>query len=303
MGMGMGMVGRLGIVTAVLAACVVGFGAGQARAEVIPATTGFLTLTSDSGDYVGQGLSYEYAVPATAFNVQNSGNLVRIDTSVPGNPVDRWNLAFQAPAGQTLQAGTTYVADRWPFQPAGLGGLMVFGQGRGCNTLNGSFTVLDATYGPFGYLDSFHATFEQHCEGATAALRGEIEFGTPAPPPALALGFGATTGTVNHSGTATLQGTVTCTQPVTVAITGVATQTPRSKKTASGQFTASSACTPGLGGTWQVALSSSTANAFAAGAVNLALQAQATDPFYSAFTGTTITAQGSASSVVSLVRG
>jgi hypothetical protein len=295
---------KLGIVTAVVVACVIGYSAASASAEVIPATTGFLTMTSDPGDYVGQGTSYSYSVPATSFSVQNGGNLVRVDTSGPGGPGDFWNLAFQAPAGQTLQVGTTYQAERWPFQPTTLAGLEVFGQGRGCNTLTGSFTVLDATYGPFGYLESFHATFEQHCEGASAALRGEIEIGTPAPPAALTLGVSAgATGTVNRSGTVTLQGTVTCTQAATVAVTGTATQTPHAKKTASAQFTASSSCTPGAGGTWQAMVRSSTSNAFTTGSINLALQAQATDSFYSAFTGTSITAQASASPTVTLVRG
>lgn len=298
------MIGKLGIVTAVVVAIAVAYTASPAGAEVIPAATGTLTMTSDPGDYVGQGLSYAYSVPATSFSVQNGGNLVRVDLAGPAGPADFWNLAFQAPAGQQLTSGTTYQAQRWPFQPATSAGLEVFGQGRGCNTLTGSFTIVSIAYGPFGYLESFDATFEQHCEGATAALRGEVAFATPAPPPALSLGVSANgTGTVTRSGAVTLQGIVTCTQPVTVTITGAATQTPRSKKTASAQFTTSSNCTPAAGGTWQVTLKSSTANAFAAGAVNIAEQAQAIDPFYSAFTGTTITAQASGSSTVSLVRG
>lgn len=263
-----------------------------------------MTRTSDPGDFVGEGASHSYSAPTTTFSVQNGGNTVRVDTSVPGSPGDFWNLAFEAPAGQQLQPGTTYQAERWPFQSADEAGLEVFGQGRGCNTLTGSFTILDATYGPFGYLESFHATFEQHCEGAADALRGEIEVGTPPPPPALDLGVAANaTGTVDRGGTVTLRGTVSCTQPVTVALTGAASQTPRNKKSASAQFATSSNCTPTSGGTWQVTLRSSTANGFAAGALDLALQAQATDPFYSAFTGVTITARAAASPTVTLLRG
>jgi hypothetical protein len=290
------MIGKLGIVIAVLVSGALAYYASPARDEVIPASSGTFTMTSDPGDYVGQGLNYSYSVPAAALSVQNGGNLVRVDTSGADGPGDFWNLAFQAPAGQQLQAGMTYQAERWPFQPSTLAGLEVFGQGRGCNTLNGSFTILNIVYGPFGNLESFDATFEQHCEGATAALRREVSFGTPTPPPALALTVSAeATGTVSRTGAVTLGGTVACIQPVTVAITGTATQTPRSKKTASAQFTTSSSCTPAAEGTWQVTLKSSTAKAFAAGALNVALQAQATDPFYSAFIGATITAPTSAS--------
>lgn len=295
---------KLGMVTAVLVAGAAAYTASSARAEVIPASTGSLTMTSDPGDFVGQGLSYSYSVPATAFSVQNGGNLVRVDTSGPGGPRDFWNLAFQDPAGQQLQAGTTYQAQRWPFQPANLAGLEVFGQGRGCNTLTGSFTILNIAYGPFGYLESFDATFEQHCEGGAAALRGEVEFATPTPPPALALTVSANaTGTVSRAGAVTLRGTVSCTQPVTVAVSGTATQTPHPKKTAMAQFTATSTCTPGAGGTWQATFNSSTGTAFGAGTLGIALQAQATDPFYTAFTGTTITTQTSASSTVTLKKG
>jgi hypothetical protein len=297
------MVGKLGAVAVVLFACLAGYGLDSANAEVIPAASGSLTMSSDPGDYVGQGLSYAYSVPATTFSVQNGGNLVRVDTSVPGSPGDFWNLAFQAPAGQQLQAGTTYQADRWPFQPSDVAGLEVFGQGRGCNTLTGNFTILDATYGPFGYLESFDATFSQHCEQAAPALHGEIKLSTPPPPPALALNIAANaTGTVTRSGTVTVRGTVTCTQPVTLSLTGSASQTLHGKKTAMAQFSTTSTCTPTMGGTWQATLASSTGNAFSTGGLQLGLQAQATDPFYTNFTGTTITTQTATTSTVNLAR-
>lgn len=40
--------------------------------------------------------------------------------------------------------------------------------------------------GRAGRLD---ATFEQHCEGGTAAARGEVRIGNPAPPEQLGLGL------------------------------------------------------------------------------------------------------------------
>ena len=296
---------RLAVVAVIVLAAALAYGVAPVGAEVVPATTGFLTMTSDPGDYVGQGASYSYSPPSTTFAVQNGGNLVRLDTSVPGSPADFWNLAFQAPSGQPLQPGTTYQAQRWPFQPSGSAGLEVFGQGRGCNTLTGSFTILDAMYGPFGYLESFHATFEQHCEGAAAALRGEVEFVTPSPPPALALTVGANAAvTISRSGAVTLQGTIACTQPVTVALTGTAVESLHPKKaTASAQFAATVNCAPGAAGTWQATLTSSTGAAFTTGSLQLSLQANATDPFYSAFTGTTITAQSSTTSTVNVQRG
>jgi len=43
-----------------------------------------------------------------------------------------------------------------------------FDGSSGCNILKGSFTVLDISVGPNNYLERFHATFEQYCDGAAA---------------------------------------------------------------------------------------------------------------------------------------
>jgi hypothetical protein len=77
-----------------------------------------------------------------------------------------WHLDFAAPQGQALTTGTVYDnATRYPFQSPTEPGLSLFGDGRGCNTVTGSFTVKDATFGPHGWIQSFDATFVQHCEG------------------------------------------------------------------------------------------------------------------------------------------
>ncbi len=54
---------------------------------------------------------------------------------------------------------------------------------RGCNTLTGRFEVLEAVFGPLGYIERFHATFEEHCEGASPAVFGEVLIVNPPPPP------------------------------------------------------------------------------------------------------------------------
>ena len=62
------------------------------------------------------------------------------------------------------------------FNRPGFAGLSVSGDGRGCNVLTGNFQVLQVVYGPGNTLASFDAIFEQHCEGAAPALRGEIRY-------------------------------------------------------------------------------------------------------------------------------
>jgi hypothetical protein len=52
----------------------------------------------------------------------------------------------------------------------------VYGNGAGCNDLTGSFDILAIRFGDAGRVKRLHATFEQHCEAATPALRGELRF-------------------------------------------------------------------------------------------------------------------------------
>ncbi|HYY59341.1 MAG TPA: carboxypeptidase regulatory-like domain-containing protein, partial [Pyrinomonadaceae bacterium] len=58
-------------------------------------------------------------------------------------------------------------------------GLEIAGDGRGCNTLTGSFTVHEVTLdysGSSPKVLTFAASFEQHCEGGPAALIGTLYY-------------------------------------------------------------------------------------------------------------------------------
>lgn len=89
------------------------------------------------------------------------------------------------PEGQELAVGAYENATRYPFQDPDVPGLDFSGDGRGCNQLTGRFTVLEADFTPDHYVERFHATFEQHCEGGPKALFGEIQIvndeATPTP--------------------------------------------------------------------------------------------------------------------------
>ena len=91
-------------------------------------------------------------------------------------------MNFAAPDEADLTAGTYADATRWPFQAAGVPGLSVSGEGRGCNQLVGHFDVRDVVYGADGSVEQFAADFEQHCEGADRpALTGQIRFNSDVP--------------------------------------------------------------------------------------------------------------------------
>ena len=75
-----------------------------------------------------------------------------------------------------LQPGYYAGLQRYPFHNPVLGGLDWSGDGRGCNTLKGWFTVDSVTY-VGSTLTAIDLRFEQHCEGGTTALHGAIHWG------------------------------------------------------------------------------------------------------------------------------
>lgn len=150
-----------------------------------------VTMHSDSGDWVGGGSDYSYT-PANA-TIGVWGSPEHVEFSVSGDNTDWWTADFAAPAGNVLAAGDSFDgATRYPFNNSG-SGLDVTGNGRGCNTVSGSFTVTDATYGPDNSPRSFGVNFEQHCEGASPALHGTFDFrvGDTTPPAPWMAGGGA----------------------------------------------------------------------------------------------------------------
>jgi hypothetical protein len=265
-----------------------------ASATAAAADPTFLSMSSQPGDYIGQGLTH-YFTPATAgFTPSYDGSLARFAVITPGY-TEWWYVTIAAPPGQPLVAGSYANAVRAEFRGPGQPGLDMYGDGRGCNTLTGSFTVLHALYGPGNTVVQFDATFEQHCEGATPALTGEIRYDAT---PGLTLGVTInTTGTVGRStGQATVGGTVSCSFPVTVTIGGTVAE-PVKHGTASGPFSVQVPCT-GSPTPWATALSSTTGRAFAAGGAQVSLSGSASD----AFSGqqTSITAVGT--TTLTLVR-
>ena len=138
-----------------------------------------LNMTSDPGDYIGQGRTWSHGPPADRLTVFADRQLIsfRMDTDAEFEG-GWWSTDFAAPPGQDLAAGTTYQATRFPFND-GTAGFDHSGNGRGCNKLTATFTVHELGYDPDGTLRTFRADFEQHCEGnepGDPALRGTWVF-------------------------------------------------------------------------------------------------------------------------------
>jgi hypothetical protein len=181
-----------------------------AQAALITGQGTSVTFSGTGGDFITQDQAWSYdpansAITATASSV---GDFVEVGINA-GNGVV-WTLDFAAPQGQPLTAGTVYNnATRYPFQPVTLPGLSFYGDGRGCNTLTGSFTVKNATFGPNGWVQTFDATFVQHCEeSTTSAATGEVVIENGPAPSTVTLAASAPTVTYGDEEAETLTATV-----------------------------------------------------------------------------------------------
>ncbi len=184
--------------TATCLCCLLTPYAAQAQAPITE-----LILHSQPGDFIGQGQDYVYTSadgtfqanaepflapgqgigtgPATYASFFFSGNSPGIFSSL--------DFATNALPGTPLGPGVYTDAQRAAFAELGHPGLDVSLNGRGSNTLTGSFTISDAQFGPSDVsgeysVTSFAATFEQHSEGATPALFGTLYYNY-APPAAV----------------------------------------------------------------------------------------------------------------------
>ena len=151
-----------------------------------------INMSSDPGDYIGQGQTYAFNNSTGAITgFQAFSDSVIIDYRETGSPL-LWTYEFAAPRGTSLVPGTYTGATRAATRDPGDPGLDIFGDGRGSNTLTGTFTVYDIEFAPDGSLQTFDASFEQHSEGGTPALYGRVT--------ATAVGGGTGGGVFNAGG-------------------------------------------------------------------------------------------------------
>ncbi|MFB8026717.1 MULTISPECIES: hypothetical protein [unclassified Streptomyces] len=252
----------------------------QAHAQ--PVTDGSLAFSGDEGDWISGGESYAYSTDSQdTVSVTGSSDNRVVSVSVAGANGDWWYLDLAAPAGATLAPGTYDGATRYPFNEAAEPGLDLSGNGRGCNTLTGTFTVTAIEFGPRGYVEELDASFEQHCEGGGSAARGEVHIDNPAPPAELGLGLAvALDGTASTlNGKATLHGTVSCNKPVHVEVAGDVTQVKR-KQLIRGSYATSVECVPGAPVAWTAKAVPTGSVPFQRGDVEVEARATATDPDY-----------------------
>ena len=102
-------------------------------AGAVPETGDYLYFESSPGDYIGQGQTRLYTAPNATITGSESSGVVRLRvTQVP------WDVFVTGPDAQTqLLPGLYEDLGRYPFHNPTEGGLSMYGEGRGCNELDG----------------------------------------------------------------------------------------------------------------------------------------------------------------------
>ena len=138
-----------------------------------PASGTYVYLDSDPGDYIGAGTRVTYTPLDAVIRVSTSTSRVSFDIQ-QGDGFG--NGDFQGPSTiSQLERGYYPNLTRYPFHDPAFGGLDWFGNGRGCNTLTGWFVVDNVAWSGTA-LAAIDLRFEQHCEGASPALHGQVHW-------------------------------------------------------------------------------------------------------------------------------
>jgi hypothetical protein len=160
---------RLRITLVILSSFVSLFSAGASGAT--PKT--FLTLNSQPGDYIGQGITQTFTPADGTFSISNSSATVSISFN---NSTQFWYLDFGSPTTVKFGSGEYDGAQRTAFRSPTRPGIDVSGDGRGCNTDTGRFLVSDFALNTDGTIARLAIDFEQHCEAAPPALYGSFRY-------------------------------------------------------------------------------------------------------------------------------
>ncbi len=128
------------------------------------------SIKSDPGDYIGGGATKQYTNATSIFSL--IGNKTSVTFTASGNR-DNWFAIIGAPISKGLKVGTyktTKVADDTR-------AALDFSENiRICVQSTGTLVIKAISYKANGNIASLNASFEQHCEGRTAALRGNIRY-------------------------------------------------------------------------------------------------------------------------------
>lgn len=237
-----------------------------------------LSYVSEPGDWVGQGQSLSFGTADITSQASSDNRLIGVSV----NNANHWyTLNLQAPAGQQLAVGVYNGATRYPFNAATEPGLSFTGDGRGCNTLTGTFEILELKFGSSGYIEKLHATWEQHCEGGDPALFGEVSISNPPQNPPLVVTLTVDPNALfdRKSGRVTVTGSLSCSKTIAgnTQLHAELSQALPNGKVAYGAGNAFAQCSP-TPRQWSSVLVSNTGSSYRPGAAGVIVNTSVIDP-------------------------
>ena len=154
-----------------------------------PLPTTALRFISPPGEYIGGGQTRTWLPTDAVFTASRGG--ARLTLTVDGGSQASWTLDFGSAIGDQLEEGRTYTgAQRLPFKSPTRPGLNVTGSGRGCNTLEGAFTIRELATDTGGNPTRVAIDFEQRCDNNARLLTGTIHWNASVPSLPIADGDG-----------------------------------------------------------------------------------------------------------------
>jgi hypothetical protein len=142
-----------------------------------PVSNATFSYTSASGDYIGRGGSGTYSASNSTFAMRGNSSSLTLTVTNSSNSADYWMIQLAAPTGEQLHPMRYYDAERAAFKTGRSPGLDVSGQGRGCNSVYGTFNINQIGTDSSGNVTLLDATFSQSCETSTAPpMQGTIHY-------------------------------------------------------------------------------------------------------------------------------
>jgi hypothetical protein len=135
----------------------------------IEVVSGSAAIIGQQGGFISDGEDHVFALEIDDFQVTNleSGEL---EITINENR-ESWSFAFAVPEGEKFLKKDYMNITRHPFQEGSQAGLLISGDGRGCNEVSGNFSVDDVRYEE-GLLSFISLEFEQLCDDEKVSMRG-----------------------------------------------------------------------------------------------------------------------------------
>ena len=124
-----------------------------------------MTMISEPGDWVGQGITKTYASNLATFSA--TGDNKNLFLSIRQGS-ESWNIDLSPINGELLTRHNYTNAEADSSQYGRSPGLKIYGNGRGCNDIWGSFMIRQISFDVQGKLATLEAIVIQRCGSATA---------------------------------------------------------------------------------------------------------------------------------------